>query len=185
MLLPCSHLILPAIQEPVRKDSRRETRSMKKTREQRDGQQLINESESDSDGEIEVFILPKDNDKDIAPGDDQSKTHQDEADLVVEPKIISQEMYNSLFNDSVNDGEEFTGFDINDNINEQDELAEPATGKSTVQSNGLKWKQAAGDQLRHRTQAARRKCPHDLPMVEDMIEKWKKRYNKLVKSKDA
>ena len=185
MLLPCSHLILPAIQEPVRKDSRRETRSMKQTRERRDGQQLINESESDSDEEIEMFIIPKENDKDVAPGDDQLKTHQDEADLVVEPKIISQEMYNSLFNESVTDEEEFTGFDINDNINQQDELAEPATGKSTVQSNGLKWKQAAGDQLRHRTQAARRKCPHDLPMVEDMIEKWKKRYNKLVKSKDA
>ena len=43
----------------------------------------------------------------------------------------------------VNDGEEFTG--LRDSINNRDELAEPNTGKRTVQSDGLKWKQAAGD----------------------------------------
>ena len=53
---------------------------------------------------------------------------------------------------------------------QSNELAEPDTGKRTVQSDGLKWKQAV---------------LADLPMVDNMIEKWKKRYNKLVRSKDA
>ena len=193
MLLPCSHLVLPTTQEPDGKDSRCETRRMKQTHERQqllNRQLVMNESKSDSDEEIAVFIQPPEemNNEEETPKDDQSKTHQDETDLVLEPKIISQELYNSLFDESMNEGEEFTGF--SSSSIDQDELPEPSSatsseGKITARSDGLKWKQATKDQLRLRTNAARMKCRHDLPLVEDMIEKWKKRYNKLVKSKDA